>query len=52
MVYMAAGGEETQNYAEEVAAAIREAGWTVGVNMGMHNGPPRGSLSSRNPTNF
>lgn len=45
MIYMAAGGEETQHYAEEIAAAIREAGWTVGVNMGMHSGPPRYDLT-------
>jgi hypothetical protein len=45
MIYMAAGGEETQHYAEEIAEAIRGAGWTVGVNMGMHNGPPRYDLT-------
>jgi hypothetical protein len=45
VIYMMAGGEETQHYAEEIASAIRSAGWDVGVNAGSHDGDPRYDLT-------
>jgi hypothetical protein len=41
MIYIGTGGEETRRYAEEIAEAIRAAGWTVGMNEGMHRGEAR-----------
>ena len=45
MIYMLTGGEETQMYAQEIADALRAAGWTVGMNAGSHEGPPRYDLT-------
>jgi hypothetical protein len=41
MIYIGTGGEETRHYAEEIAQAIRAAGWTVGMNEGMDRGEAR-----------
>lgn len=41
MMYMDSGGEETEYYADQIADALRAAGWTVGVNAGSHGGEPR-----------
>src|SRR5271154_3618674 len=45
MIYMLAGGEETQHYAEQLAEALRDAGWVVGTNAGNHTGAPRYDLT-------
>ena len=41
MIYIGTGGEETRHYTEEIAGALRAAGWTVGMNEGIHTGEAR-----------
>jgi hypothetical protein len=45
MLVITVGGEEAQQYAEQIAKALRDAGWTVGVNAGIHQGEPRYDLT-------
>ncbi len=45
MIEMTAGGYETEHYAQEIAEAIKSAGWTVGTNAGFHEGQGRYDLT-------
>jgi hypothetical protein len=45
MLFIATGGEETRQFAEQIANALRGAGWTVGMNSGFHEGVPRYDLT-------
>lgn len=45
IVYILTGGDETQQYSEQIGRALRDAGWSVALVAGTHDGPPRYDLT-------